>query len=161
MRKQTILMMLAALPLLYAGETCAAAESGTWQEDQRRCAVYLAIEDGRVAIADDDGVLWIDVQPQGGAANTTGPNKYTIAFDKGASIDGVPTDGNTGIFDNRLGTYAAIAPVFSKAKEMTISIKPTTNLARTLVVKVGNGAKAMAFLKKCETYWRDYNKKHP
>ena len=44
---------------------------------------------------------------------------------------------------------------------MTISIKPTTDLARTLIVKFGNGAKAMAFLKKCEVQWRDYNKKHP
>jgi hypothetical protein len=161
MRRQTILIMLAALPSLYAAGTCAAAESGSWQEDQRRCMIYLAIKDGRIAIADNEGVLWIDVQPEGGAADKAEPDKYTIAFDKGAPIDGAPKDGNTGMFDNRLGTYAAVAPVFSKAKEMTISIKPTTDLARTLIVKFGNGAKAMAFLKKCEVQWRDYNKKHP
>jgi hypothetical protein len=65
------------------------------------------------------------------------------------------------MFDNRLGIYAAVAPLFSKAKEMTIAIKPATDPARTLTVKVGNGAKAMAFLKKCEGYWRNYNKRHP
>jgi hypothetical protein len=65
------------------------------------------------------------------------------------------------MFDNRLGSYAALAALLSKAKQMTISIKPVTDPARALTVKVGNGAKAMAFLKKCEVYWRDYNKKHP
>ena len=44
---------------------------------------------------------------------------------------------------------------------MTISIKPVTHPAHALTVKVGDGAKAMAFLKKCEVYWRDYNKKRP
>ena len=161
MRRQAISIMLATLPLLYAASACAAAESGSWQEDQRRCMIYLPIKDGRVAIADDDGALWIDVQPGGGAADKPEPDKYTIAFDRGAPIDGAREDGNTGVFDNRLGSYAAVAPVFSKAKEMTISIKPKTGPARTLIVKVGNGAKAMAFLKKCEKYWRGYNKKHP
>jgi hypothetical protein len=40
---------------------------------------------------------------------------------------------------------------------MTSSIKPVIDPAHTL--KVGNGAKAMAFLKKCEVYWRNYNKR--
>jgi hypothetical protein len=44
-----------------------------------------------------------------------------------------------------------------QAKEMTSSIKPVIDPAYTL--KVGNGAKAMAFLKKCEVYWRNYNKR--
>jgi hypothetical protein len=159
MHRHTVLIMLAVLPLLSAAKTCAAAESGAWQEDQRRCMICLPIKGGRIAIADDDGVLWIDLQPEGGDADKAVPDKYTIAFDKGAPIDGAPKDGNTGMFDNRLGIYAAVAPVFFKAKEMTISIKPATDPARTLTVKVGNGAKAMAFLKKCEVYWRNYNKK--
>jgi hypothetical protein len=159
MHRHTVLIMLAVLPLLQAAKTC--AESGAWQEDQRRCTIYLPIKGGRIAIADDEGVLWIDVQPDGGDADRAVPDKYTIGFDKGAPIDGAPKDGNTGMFDNRLGIYAAVAPVFSKAREMTISIKPATDPAHTLIVKVGNGAKAMAFLKKCESYWRNYNEKHP
>jgi hypothetical protein len=159
MHSHTVLIMLAVLPLLHAAKASAAVESGAWQEDQRRCMISLPIKGGRIAIADDDGVLWIDVQPEGEDAAKAVPDKYTIAFDTGAPIDGAPKDGNTGMFDNRLGIYATVAPVFSKAKAMTISIKPATDPARTLTVKVGNGAKAMAFLKKCEVHWRNYNKK--
>jgi hypothetical protein len=161
MPRHTVLIMLAVLPLLYAVTSCAAAASGAWREDQRRCMIYLPIKGGRIAIADDEGVLWIDVQLEGGNTDRAEPDRYTIVFDNGAPIDGAPKDGGTGMFDNRLGSYAALAPVFSKAKHMTISIKPMTDPAHALTVNVGNGAKAMAFLKKCEVYWRDYNKKCP
>jgi hypothetical protein len=161
MHRHTVLIMLAVLPSLYAFASCGAAASSAWQEDQRRCMIYLPIKGGRIAIADDEGVLWIDVQLEGGNADKAAPDRYTIVFDNGAPIDGAPKDGGTGMFDNRLGIYAALAPVFSKAKEMTISIKPVTDPARALAVKVGDGAKAMAFLKKCEVYWRNYNKKRP
>jgi hypothetical protein len=59
MPRHTVLIMLAVLPLLYAVTSCAAAASGAWQEDQRRCMIYLPIKGGRIAIADDEGVLWI------------------------------------------------------------------------------------------------------
>jgi hypothetical protein len=62
MHRHIVLTMLAVLPLLYAVASCAAAASGgAWQEDQRRCMIYLPIKGGRIAIADDEGVLWIDV----------------------------------------------------------------------------------------------------
>ena len=35
------LIMLAVPPFLHAATTCAAAESGAWQEDQRRWMIYL------------------------------------------------------------------------------------------------------------------------
>ena len=53
MHRHTVLIMLAALPLLYAAKTGAAAENGAWHEDQRRCMIYLPIKGGRIAIADD------------------------------------------------------------------------------------------------------------
>ena len=53
MHRDTVLIMLAVLPMVYAAKTWAAAESGTWQEDQRRCMISLPIKDGRIAIADD------------------------------------------------------------------------------------------------------------
>jgi hypothetical protein len=103
--------MLAIQPLLYAVTSCAAAASGGWQEDQRRCMIYLPIKGGHIAIADDEGVLWIDVQPEGGNADKAEPDRYTIVFDHGAPIDGAPKDGGAGMFDNRLGSYAFLAPV--------------------------------------------------
>ena len=116
MHRHGVLIMLAVLPTLYSVTSRAADASGAWQEDQRRCMIYLPIKGGRIAIADDEGVLWIDVQPEGGGADKAEPDRYTIMFDNGAPIDGAPRDGGTGMFDNRLGSYAALAPVFPRPR---------------------------------------------
>jgi hypothetical protein len=67
---------------------------------------------------------------------------------------------SAGIYDNELGSYATIAPLFAKARSMTISITPRNAAAQAITVPVGNGQKAMAFLKKCDDYWRRYHSKH-
>jgi hypothetical protein len=159
MQKYPISGLLTVLPIIYSAHS-SAAPTETWQEDLRRCMVYKRIFGGRIAIAIDEGVLWIDVQPEGGDATKTVPDKYRITFDNGTPIDGTAKDAEPGIFDNKLGAYSAVAATFSKAKEMKVSISSETTPVRAITVPLGNGAKAMAFLKTCEAYWRRHNARH-
>jgi len=152
-----------AVPALSAAAVSFAAAHGAaapaaWQEDLRRCMIYMPIEGGRVVIANDDGVLEIDVKPEADGAGTS--EKFTVTFDARTPIDTTPPQGASGIYDHRLGTFEAIAPVFARARDMAIAIMSSNAPARSIAVPVGNGAKAMAFLKKCNDYWRRQNAKH-
>ena len=149
----------ALMALVIAGDG-AAATRGAWEEDMRRCMIYKPIEGGRVVIANDEGVLEIDVQTESNTNDPNKPDKYSISFDGGPPIDATPPKDASGIYDNRLGSYKGIAPVFAKAHGMTIAIAAADSPARTVMVPIGDGAKAMAFLKKCEDYWRRQNAKH-
>jgi hypothetical protein len=160
MQKYTITLMLAALPGLLTAHVCLAAPAGAWEEDLRRCMIYKPIQDGRVVIANDESVLEIDVQREGDANEGADTKTYVITFDDRTPIDTTPPkNASGGIYDHRLGTYAAIAPIFSKARNMTISITASDKLAEAIIVSIGNGTKAMAFLKKCADYWRRYHNK--
>jgi hypothetical protein len=134
MHRHTVLIMLAVLPLLSATRPVA-AESG-WQEDQRRCMIYLPIK-GDVSRSPTTTVFYGSTQPEGGDADKAAGQVHDH-LRQGRRSMALPRTAIP-MFDNRLGIYAAVAPVFSKAKEMTISIKPATDPARTLTVKVGNG----------------------
>lgn len=159
MWKYTNMLMLAA-PALIISDACHAAQSGVWEEDLRRCMIYKAINRGRVVIANDEGHLDIEVQRDGDGDEEADTRTYVITFDDRAPIDSTPPrNAGAGIYDHRLGTYATIAPVFSKARKMTILITAPDKPEDTITVPIGNGVKAIAFLKRCEDYWRRYHKK--
>jgi hypothetical protein len=161
MQKYTTTLMLAALSGLLTTHVGAAAQAGAWEEDFRRCMIYKPIPGGRVVIANDEGVLEIDAQRDGDANEGTDTKTYMVAFDDRSPIDTTPPrNASAGVYDHRLGTYAAIAPMFAKARNMTISITAADKPADTIAVSIGDGTKAMAFLKKCDDYWRRYNNKH-
>jgi hypothetical protein len=143
---------LAALMIILLGNACLSADSIVWGEDLRRCMVSKGIPNGRVVISNNEGNLEIDVQREGDT-NTKGET-YTITFDDRQPISITPTNG---IFDHRLGSYKFVAPIISKARLMKISITGSDRPNDLIVVPIGKGAKAMAFLKKCEDYWRRYH----
>ena len=149
-------LLLAALcgafPLAAVGAPAA------WQEDLRRCMIYLPIEHGRVAIAYDEDILEIDVQRDDDwreRAATT----YVVTFDDRAPIETKPPE-TRGILDHVLGPYATIAPIFAKTKTMKIAMTPPDKPTEVLTIKIGNGAKAMAFLKKCKEYYERKRRKN-
>ena len=160
MQSRTISLLLAALPSLIIVHNCFAVQDGAWQEDLRRCMIYKPIEGGRVVIANNEGTLEIDVQREGAADEGTDAQKYLVTFDNGLAVSTRPTNASAGIYDNELGSYATIAPAFAKARSMTISITGGNTAVQAITVPVGNGQKAMAFLKKCDEYWRRYQSKH-
>jgi hypothetical protein len=160
MPKCTIALILAALAVFVAVPACRAAPDDAWEEDLRRCMIYKPVHGGRVVIANNEGVLEIDVQRDGDATAGTDTRTFMIAFDDRTPIDTTPPkNAEAGIYDHRFGTYAAIAAVFAKTRNMTISIAVPDKPSETLTVPIGNGAKAMAFLKKCDDYWRHRNKR--
>jgi hypothetical protein len=153
----SIKLALATLAAMVATNACTAAQLGVWEEDLRRCMIYKPIDGGRVAVANDEGAIEIEVQGERAATDGAQPIKYMVTFDSRPPIDATP-EGST--LDNKLGSYAAIAPIFAKAQNMTISITAPNAPARAVTIQIGDGAKAMGFLKKCEDYWRRRNAKH-
>jgi hypothetical protein len=153
--------MLAALPGLFCAHVCLAAPAGAWDEDLRRCMIYKPLNGGRVVIANDRRVLEIDVQRNGDANAETDKRTFLITFDNRTPIDTTaPQKVYAGIYIHTLGTYAAIAPVFAKARNMMIVITAPDKPVNAITVRIGNGSKAMAFLKNCDDYWRRYHHKH-
>jgi hypothetical protein len=140
--------------LLMISEVCAAQTGPAWQEDLRRCLIAKPIHGGRVVIANDQGKLTIDVQRPQDESETA---KYVITFDDGRSINSAPEDNAQGSYPHVLGTYASIAPRFSNSRTLAISITAPNKPNDEIRVSIGNGAKAMAFLKHCEDYWRRYH----
>ncbi|MFD2182250.1 hypothetical protein [Rhodoplanes azumiensis] len=131
------------------------APADDWSEDLRRCLVTKDIDGGRVVLAIDEGVVEIDVQ----RGTDSDAETYKVSFDGGAPIDTTPPNGATGLYAHRLGTLGTVTPVLSKAKRMTIAITAADKPPETITIAVGNGAKAMAFLKKCAAYWDRRNRK--
>jgi hypothetical protein len=158
MKHCTIMLMLAA-PYLCIAPAAPAAQADSWEEDLRRCMIYKAIDsDRRVVIANDEGVLEIELQQNDTENSQEAEKTYVVTFDNRPPSP--PMNAVEGIYPYRLGSYAAIAPIFAKARNMTISITAPDQPANSITVHIGNGAKAMAFLKKCHDYWRRYNNKH-
>lgn len=116
------------------------------------------IQGGRVVIAIDEGILDIDVQRDGDPSFLNDTRTFMIAFDDRAPIDTTPPKGYMSIYNHRLGTYAAIAKMFAKSRNMTISITGPESPSEAVTVPIANGAKAMAFLKKCDSYYRHRQK---
>jgi hypothetical protein len=159
MWKFSTIMMLAA-PVLIVSHACHAAPAGLWEEDFRRCMIYQAIDGGRVVVANDEGRLEIDVQREGDATGESDATKYVITLDNRAPIDAASSkNAGAGIYDHWLGNYAAVAPIFAKARQLTILITAAAKPAETITIPIRNGAKAMAFLKKCDDHWRNFRKK--
>ena len=105
--------------------------------------------------------LDIDVQRDFSGGEGTDIGTYVVTFDDRTPIDTTPPkDAEPGIYDHKLGAYTMIAPMFSKARTMTILITAPDKPPEALTVPIVNGVKAMAFLKRCEDYWRRYHKKH-
>lgn len=158
MWKFSKLLMLAA-PVLIVSHACHAAPAGVWEEDFRRCMIYQAIDGGRVVVANNEGRLEIDVQRDGDAREEA-EAKYVITFDNRAPIDAASSkNAGAGIYDHWLGNYAAVAPIFAKARQLTIQITAPAKPAETVTIPIRNGAKAMAFLKKCDDHWRNFRKR--
>jgi len=76
-----------------------------------------------VAVANDEGRLEIDVQRERDANEDSAETKYAITFDNRAPIDAASSkNAGAGIYDHWLGNYAAVAPIFAKARQLTILI---------------------------------------
>lgn len=149
-----ILFALSGFPVAFAQT----AAPGTWSQDQRRCLIAQPVAGGRVVIANDEGSLEIDVQR---GEDDSEAWTLLVAFDGGPPIDTTPRDTSSfGLFHHRLGTYGAVAPVFSKAREMAITIRGPNKPDEMLRVPVGQGVQAMTFLKKCADDWRRKNAGH-
>lgn len=145
---------LSALMIILSANACLAADSSVWDEDLRRCMVSKGIPDGRVVIRNDEGNLEIEVQRKGDKKIQT--ETYTITFDDRQPIS-IPSTNEKGVFDHPLGSYKFAAPIISKARLMKISIAGSDRPNDLVIVPIGKGAKAMAFLKKCDDYWRRYH----
>ena len=143
--------------LLLTSEVCAAQTAATWQEDLRRCLIAKPIDGGRVVVANDEGKLSIDVQRPQDEGETA---KYVIRFDEGRSIESAPENNSQTSYPHVLGTYASIAPQFRDSRTLGISITAANKPTEEIRILIGNGARAMAFLKRCEDYWRRYHRRH-
>jgi hypothetical protein len=156
--KNYIIMLMLTAPVLFTAHASHAAQTDSWEEDLRRCMIYKAIDSGRrVVIANDEGALEIEVQREDSDNTEEAVKTYIVTFDN--RTPSPPMNAVEGIYPHKLGTYATIAPVFAKARTMKISITAPDEPEDTVTVHIGNGAKAMAFLKKCNDYWRRYNNK--
>jgi hypothetical protein len=155
MQKHLVALSIAVVISIAAIRACLGAPAGEWNEDLRRCLVSKDIQGGRVVLANDEGIIEIDVQRGTDSDSET----YTISFDGQPPIDTTPPKNTTGVYQHRLGPLGTVAPVFSKARRMVISIATADKRAETITIEIGNGAKAMAFLKKCNDYWERQNRK--
>jgi hypothetical protein len=64
----SIKLALATLAAMVATNACTAAQLGVWEEDLRRCMIYKPIDGGRVAVANDEGAIEIEVQGERAAS---------------------------------------------------------------------------------------------
>jgi hypothetical protein len=150
MQKNLFLATFLLVVLVQAGS---ASQPAAWEEDFRRCLIAQPIDDGRVVIEIDEERLAMDVQ-RGKDEDET--STYVITFDNHPPINIYSQKNPAGGYPHVLGTYRSIAPVLSKARTMTISVTASDKHNDVITVAVGNGGKAMAFLKKCDDYWRRY-----
>lgn len=155
MHARLVTLSIAVAFSLATASTGLGAPADDWNEDLRRCLVTKDIDGGRVVLAIDEGVIEIDVQ----RGTDSDAETYKVSFDGGAPIDTTPPKGATGLYEHRLGAFSTVSPVISRAKKMAIAITAADKPPETITITVGNGAKAMAFLKKCAAYWDRRNRK--
>ena len=147
MPQSCVTRLLAMLMAVGSVNSAIAAQRGDWQQDFRRCLISKPIDGGRVVLTIDAGSIAIDAQWDGAGAESAQPAKYKVAFDDRAPIETVP---DAATAESTLGPVASIAPLFAKARNLTILVPGLDAPDRTVTVAIGDGAGAMAFLKKCD-----------
>ena len=155
-----LLMYVCGADVLAAPQR-AATLSNNWQEDFRRCLIRKPFEGGTLTISTTDGSLEIDVL----WTDDTRLDAFKAAEIR-AEIDRKQielqprkSDGGETMLAYELGSFATIAPLLSNGRWLALSF--ADHIERNLRLPVGNGRKAMGFLKKCHDYWEEWRQRHP
>ena len=138
-----------------------AASASNWEEDLRRCLVRKYFDRGSMTLSVTNGSLEIYVRWSDGE----GLEKIDVAkihveidqdrFDLQPQKMGAGKGANTYL----LSPYPKVASLVSKGKWLTLTFPGQSD--RDLRLPIGNGKKAMGFLKKCEDYWKKWHQQHP
>lgn len=159
-------LALVVLPCAFGADVLAApqraaAAASDWQEDFRRCLIRKPFDGGTVTISTTDGSLEIDVL----WTDDTTLDAFKAAEIRAAidqkQIEMPPRKGDAGetVLAYELGSFATVAPLLSNGRWLTLSLADHSE--RNLRLPIGNGRKAMGFLKKCHDYWENWRKRHP
>jgi hypothetical protein len=156
----SVLALVLTMPVWDARELHAAPASD-WVEDFRRCLIRKPFDGGTLTISTTDGSLEIDVL----WADETGLDAFKEAEIR-AEIDGkqidmrpLKTDLGDKVYAYELGPFATVAPLLSKGRSLSLAF--ADHAERNLRLPIGNGMKAIGFLKKCHDYWQKWRLRHP
>jgi hypothetical protein len=62
------------------------------------------------------------------------------------------------IYGYRLGSFDSVLPALSRGKHLIVSIASRPELSVEL--DIGGGKEAVAFLRKCDSYWANWHRMH-
>jgi hypothetical protein len=155
-----VLMSIGGADVLAAPQR-AATPANEWQEDFRRCLIRKPFDGGTVTISTTNGSLEIDVLwTDDTALDAFKATEIRAAIDQ-KQIELQPRKGDAGetVYAYELGSFATVAPLLSNGRWLALSL--TDHPERNLRLAIGNGRKAMGFLKKCHDYWEKWRQRHP
>ena len=139
-----------------------AAPASNWEEDFRRCLIRKTFDAGSITISLSDSslevyVLWSDETRLDDLKGT----KIRAEIDQNQfELRPMPMKSDPeGASTYVLGPFETIAPLWSKGRWLTLAFSDHRD--RNLRVPIGNGTKAMGFLKECKAYWEKWRKRHP
>ena len=156
----SILISVCGANVLAAPQRAATA-ANDWVEDFRRCLIRKPFDGGTVTISTTNGSLEIDVL----WTDDTGLDALRAAEIRAEidqkQIEMRPRKGDAGetVYAYELGSFATVAPLLSNGRWLALSL--ADHPERNLRLAIGNGRKAMGFLKKCHDYWEKWRKRHP
>ena len=171
MRTRMRLLLLPAFAMVLLMSVCgadvlaapqrAATAANDWAEDFRRCLIRKPFDGGTVTISTTNGSLEIDVL----WTDDTGLDAFKAAEIRAEidrkQIEMRPRKSDLGeaVYAYELGSFATVAPLLSNGQWLAFSL--ADHPERNLRLAIGNGRKAMGFLKKCHDYWEKWRQRHP
>jgi hypothetical protein len=138
-----------------------APPANNWEEDFRRCLIRKPFDGGTVTISTTNGSLEIDVLWTDDTRLDAFKAAELRAEIDNKQIEMRPRQSDAGETADayELGSFATIAPILSNGRWLTLAFADHTE--RNLRLPIGNGKKAMGFLKKCHDYWEKWRQRHP
>jgi hypothetical protein len=171
MRTRMRLLLLAMLAMGLLVSVCGAdvlaarepgtAAAGNWQEDFRRCLIRKPFDGGTVTISTTDGALEIDVLWNDDTRLDAFKAPEIRAEIDQKQIELRPRKSDVGdkVLAYELGSFATAAPLLSNGRSFSLAF--ADHPERDLRLSIGNGRKAMGFLRKCHDYWEKWRQRHP
>jgi tetratricopeptide (TPR) repeat protein len=146
------------LPMLLLALSIEGHAAEAWQQDFRRCLVRKQFSEGSVVISvADERMLEIHIQwSDGTTLDNLGEVNLSVQIDQVFLPNLQTLKSDVGmIYGYRLGSFNTILPALSHGKHLQVSIagKPE----RSADLDIGAGKEAVAFLRKCDTYWTDFH----
>lgn len=168
-RMQPLLFPVLALSILtsvcgadaLAARQRADTAASNWEEDFRRCLVRKPFDGGTVTISTTNGSLEIDVLwTDDTTLDAFKAAEFLAEIDqKQIEMRARKSDVGETVLAYELGTFATVAPLLSNGRWLALSFSDHTE--RNLRLPIGNGKKAMGFLKTCHDYWEKWRLRHP